>query len=284
MLVNMVKETGLPLETVLKRLSAYGTVMHEGEVRAVKYLRKVPLRSDTENINWFGEKISPDTARSYIFSELTSKDKLSKRAEGLGITTKELAKAYRKLLNDIVADKSNLNPGKDAKNVPMFDINHIDYSVLAKLMPGDVKKHIDYFSQNKAEKKMMDDILAEVRALSDVAIMLNKQANYWSPQVDNLVDFYGYKNYVTYKGKPIVDEDADLFYGGEQKLGRELQEKPYAQEGRYTLPDNPILTMMADASIAASRSGRKDVTKNLYNLARSEILGKVEKIVSFEER
>ena len=284
MLVNMVKETGLPLETVLKRLSAYGTVMHESEVRAVKYLRKVPLRSDTENINWFGEKISPDTARSYIFSELTSKDKLSKRAEELGTTTKEVAKAYRKLLDDIVADKNNLNPGKDAKNVPMFDKDHIDYSVLAGLMPEDVKKHIDYFNQNKTEKKMMDDILAEVRALSDVTIMLNKQANYWSPQVDNLVDFYGYKNYVTYKGKPIVDEDADLFYGGEQKLGRELQQKEYTQEGRYTLPDNPILTMMADASIAASRSGRKDVTKNLYNLARSEILGKVEKIVSFEER
>lgn len=284
MLVNMVKETGLPLDTVLKRLSAYGTVMHESEVRAVKYLRKVPLRSDTENVNWFGEKISPATARNYIFSELTSKDTLAKRAKDLGTTTKEIAKAYRKLLDDIVADKNNLDPGKDAKKVPLFDRDHIDYSVLAGLMPEDVKKHIDYFNQNKTEKKMMDDILAEVRALSDVTIMLNKQANYWSPQVDNLVDFYGYKNYVTYKGKPIVDEDADLFYGGEQKLGRELQQKEYTQEGRYTLPDNPILTMMADASIAASRSGRKDVSKNLYNLARSEILGKVEKIVSFEER
>lgn len=284
MLVNMVKETGLPLETVLKRLSAYGTVMHESEVRAVKYLRKVPLRSDTENVNWFGEKISPATAHSYIFSELTSKDKLAKRAEGLGVTTKELAKAYRKLLDDIVADKNNLNPGKDAKNVPLFDRDHIDYSVLAGLMPEDIKKHLDYFNQNKTEKKMMDDILAEVRALSDVTIMLNKQANYWSPQVDNLVDFYGYKNYVTYKGKPIVDEDADLFYGGEQKLGRELQQKEYTQEGRYTLPDNPILTMMADASIAASRSGRKDVSKNLYNLVDAKLIDGNIKIVSFEER
>jgi hypothetical protein len=285
LLVKMVQETGQSLDTVLKRLAAYGTVMHEGEVRAVKYLRNVPLRSDLENINWFGEKISPATARSYVFSELTSKDKLAKKAESLGMTPKELAKAYRKLLDGIVADKKNLDPGKDAKNVPKFDVNHDSYSVLAGLAPEDVKKHLDFFDQNKAEKKMMDEILGEVRAVSDAAIMLNKQANYWSPQVDNLVDFYGYTNYVTYKGKPVEKEDADLFYGGDQSLGRELQQKEFTQEGRYTLPDNPILTMMADASIAASRSGRKDVTKNLYNLVKEGLIdGKVEKVVSFEER
>jgi hypothetical protein len=43
--------------------------------------------------------------------------------------------------------------------------------------------------------------------------------------------------------------------------------------------------MMADASIAASRSGRKGVTKVLYNLVNQGLVdGKIEKIVSFEER
>jgi hypothetical protein len=43
--------------------------------------------------------------------------------------------------------------------------------------------------------------------------------------------------------------------------------------------------MMADASIAASRSGRKDVTKALFNLVDTGLVaGKIEKIVSFEER
>jgi hypothetical protein len=288
MLVKMVEDTGQTLDTVLQRLAAYAQVMHESEVRAVKYLRTVLLRSDLKNINWFGETVSPATVRNNIFSELTSEGKFEKKAESLGMTTKELAKAYRKLLDDIVADKKNLDPGKDGKNVPKFDVNHLDYSVLAGLTPEDVQRHIATFDQNKAERKMMDDILTQVRALSDVTIMLNKQANYWSPQVDNLVDFYGYENYVTYKGKPVVAEDADLFYGGENKLGRELQQKEFAQEGRYTLPDNPILTMMADASIAASRSGRKDVTKTLFNLVKNKgnelIDGEVVKIVSFEEK
>lgn len=288
MLINMVQETGQPLDTVLQRLSAYGQVMHESEVRAVKYLRKADniLRSDIKNINWFGDVITPATAHSNIFAELTSKNALAKRAESLGMTTKDLAQAYRKLLDDIVADKNNLDPSK----AHLHDANSYHYDVLAGLTPEDVQRHLATFDQNKAEKKMMDSILAELRALSDVTIMLNKQANYWSPQVDNLVDFYGYKNYVTYKGKPVEKEDADLFYGGENKLGKELQQKEFTQEGRYTLPDNPILTMMADASIAASRSGRKDVTKVLYNLVKPDkdgktlIDGKVEKIVSFEER
>ena len=287
MLVNMVKETGQPLDTVLQRLAAYGQVMHEGEVRAVKYLRNVPLRSDdmAKNINWFGKVVTPATARNEIFSELTSKDGLAKRADSLGMTTKDLAKAYRKLLDDIVADNKNLDPGKKGENIPRFDVNNASYSVLAGLETSDVQRHLAKFDENKAEKKMMDDILAELRALSDVTIMLNKQANYWSPQVDNLVDFYGYKNYVTYKGKPIEKEDADLFYGGDNRLGRELQQREYTQEGRYTLPDNPILTMMADASIAASRSGRKDVSKTLYNLVDQKLIdGEVEEIVPFESR
>ena len=283
MLVKMVEETGQPLDTVLKRLAAYGQVMHESEVRAVKYLRKVPLRSDdmAKNINWFGKVITPATARSEIFADLTSKDALARRADSLGMTSKELAQAYRKLLDDIVADKNNLDPSKPH----LHDVNSYHYSVLAGLETDDVQRHLATFDQNKAEKKMMDDVLAELRALSDVTIMLNKQANYWSPQVDNLVDFYGYKNYVTYKGKPVEKEDADLFYGGDNRLGKELQQREYTQEGRYTLPDNPILTMMADASIAASRSGRKDVTKTLYNLVKQELIdGKIEKVVSFEER
>jgi hypothetical protein len=288
MLVNMVKETGQSVDVILQRLAAYGEVMHESEVRAVKYLKNVPLRSDdmAKNINWFGKVITPATARNEILSDLTSKDGLAKRADSLGMATKDLAKAYRKLLDDIVADKNNLDPSKSH----LHDVDSYHYSVLAGLETSDVQRHLATFNENKAEKKMMDDILAELRALSDVTIMLNKQANYWSPQVDNLVDFYGYKNYVTYKGKPVEKEDADLFYGGDNRLGKELQQREYTQEGRYTLPDNPILTMMADASIAASRSGRKGVSKVLYNLVKPDkdgrtlIDGKVEQIVSFEER
>jgi len=285
MLVDMVKKTGLTLDEAMQHLAAYGQVMHESEVRKVKYLKNVPLRSDdmAKNINWFGKMIPPATARDNIFEDLTSGG-FEAKAESLGMTSKDLAKAYRKLLEDIVADKKNLDPGPDNKFVPQHDVNSDKYTVLAGLTPADVKNHIDNFNKNPEQKKIMDAVLKQVRELSDVTIMLNKQANYWSPQVDNLVNFYGYENYVTYKGKPMQEEDADLFYGGEQRLGKELQQREYTQEGRYTLPDNPILTMMADASIAAARSGRKDVTKTLDNLVKTGLVAGERKIVPFADR
>jgi hypothetical protein len=285
MLVDMIKKTGMTFDEVMVNLAAYGQVMHEPEVRMVKYLKNVRLRSDLENINWFGgDPISPATARDNIFEDLTSGG-FEAKAESLGMTSKDLAKAYRKLLEDIVADKKNLDPGPDNKFVPQHDVNSDAYTVLGGLTPADIKNHMDSFNKNPDQKRMMDAILKEVRELSDVTIMLNKQANYWSPQVDNLVNFYGYKNYVTFKGKPEREEDADLFYGGDQRLGKELQQKEYTREGRFSLPDNPILSMMADASVAAARSGRKDVSKALYNLAKTELIdGKIEKIVPFADR
>jgi hypothetical protein len=285
MLVDMVKKTGLTLDEAMQHLAAYGQVMHESEVRKVKYLKNVPLRSDdmAKNINWFGKMIPPATARDNIIADLTSGG-FEAKAESLGMTSKDLAKAYRKLLEDIVADKKNLDPGPDNKFVPQHDVSSDKYTVLAGLTPADVKNHIDNFNKNPEQKKIMDAVLKQVRELSDVTIMLNKQANYWSPQVDNLVNFYGYENYVTYKGKPMQEEDADLFYGGEQRLGKELQQREYTQEGRYTLPDNPILTMMADASIAAARSGRKDVTKTLDNLVKTGLVAGERKIVPFADR
>ncbi len=285
MLVDMIKKTGMTFDEVMVNLAAYGQVMHEPEVRMVKYLKNVRLRSDLENINWFGgDPISPATTRDKIFEDLTSGG-FEAKAESLGMTSKDLAKAYRKLLEDIVADKKNLDPGPDNKFVPQHDVNSDAYTVLGGLTPADIKNHMDSFNKNPDQKRMMDAILKEVRELSDVTIMLNKQANYWSPQVDNLVNFYGYKNYVTFKGKPEREEDADLFYGGDQRLGKELQQKEYTREGRFSLPDNPILSMMADASVAAARSGRKDVSKALYNLAKTELIdGKIEKIVPFADR
>ena len=284
MLVDMIKKTGMTFDEVMVNLAAYGQVMHEPEVRMVKYLKNVPMRSDLNNINWFGKTVSPATARDNIFEDLTSGG-FEAKAESLGMTSKDLAKAYRKLLEDIVADKKNLDPGPDNKFVPQHDVSSDKYTVLGGLTPADIKNHMDSFNKNPDQKRMMDAILKEVRELSDVTIMLNKQANYWSPQVDNLVNFYGYKNYVTFKGKPEREEDADLFYGGDQPLGKELQQKEYTREGRFSLPDNPILSMMADASVAAARSGRKDVSKALYNLAKTELIdGKIEKIVPFADR
>lgn len=267
---KFVKEQNIDLQTALQKLAAYGVVLHEGEVRAVKFLRKVPLRNDIESVEWFGKKISPATARDNIFKDLESKE-FVKTAEGLGMTPDELARAYRKLLDAIVKVKTNLDPGTvETPLIEQHDINNTMYNVVGGLTPTDTKRYIDEFKKDAKTKAAMDEILDKLKDVSDVTIELNKDANYWSQPVTNLVSFYGYEHYVPYKGKPITEEDRKFFVG--EHLGKEHQNAEYTQEGRLDLPENPILRMLADAHLSAARAARKDVMPALFHSANKSKL------------
>jgi hypothetical protein len=262
---KFVKEQNIDLQTALQKLAAYGIALHEGEVRAVKFLRKVPLRNDIESVEWFGKKISPATARDNIFKDLESKE-FVKTAEGLGMTPDELARAYRKLLDAIVKVKTNLDPGTvETPLIEQHDINNTMYNVVGGLTPADTKRYMDGFKKDAKTKASMDEILDKLKAVSDVTIELNKDANYWSQPVTNLVSFYGYEHYVPYKGKPITEDDRKFFVG--EHLGKEHQNAEYTQEGRLDLPENPILRMLADAHLSAARAARKDIMPALFHSA-----------------
>jgi hypothetical protein len=283
---ELMQKTGNDLDTVLQNLSAYGIALHEGEVRQVKFLRKIKLRDDINTVEWDGKKISPATAKARIFEELTSKN-FATVAKNYGVTSEKLAKEYRKLLEKIVSVDTNIHPdvSKEQRSP-----DHLDYNVVGELTPKDVKRHLDYFAKDK-NKDLMDKILKEMSALSKKTIELNKDANYWSPQVSNLTNFYGYENYVPYKGKLVNEKDKNLFLG--EYLGKEYQQAEYTQEGRVSLPDNPILQMFAEAHLSAARAGRKDVLKSIYHMVQPNKLYKdgqglinaeVKKIIAFEDR
>lgn len=283
---ELMEKSGDKFDTVLQNLSAYGIALHESEVRQVKFLRKIKLRDDINSVNWDGKKISPATAKARIFEELTSKN-FETIAKNYGMTAEKLAKEYRKLLEKIVSVDTNIHPdvSKEQRSP-----DHLDYNVVGELTPKDVKRHLDYFAKDK-NKDLMDKILKEMSDLSKKTIELNKEANYWSPQVSNLTNFYGYENYVPYKGKLVNDKDKNLFLG--EYLGKEYQQAEYTQEGRVSLPDNPVLQMFAEAHLAAARAGRKDVLKSIYHMVQPNELYKegqglinaeVKKIIAFEDR
>jgi hypothetical protein len=283
---ELMQKTGNDLDTVLQNLSAYGIALHESEVRQVKFLRKIKLRDDINTVEWDGKKISPATAKARIFEELTSKN-FATVAKNYGVTPEKLAKEYRKLLEKIVSVDTNIHPdvSKEQRSP-----DHLDYNVVGELTPKDVKRHLDYFAKDK-NKDLMDKILKEMSALSKKTIELNKDANYWSPQVSNLTNFYGYENYVPYKGKLVNEKDKNLFLG--EYLGKEYQQAEYTQEGRVSLPDNPILQMFAEAHLSAARAGRKDVLKSIYHMVQPNKLyeggqglinAEVKKIIAFEDR
>lgn len=283
---ELMEKSGKSFEDALQDLSAYGIALHEGEVRQIKFLRKIKLRDDINTVEWDGKKISPATAKARIFEELTSKN-FETIAKNYGMTAEKLAKEYRKLLEQIVSVNTNIHPdvSKEQRSP-----DHLDYNVVGELTPKDVKRHLDYFAKDK-NKDLMDKILKEMSNLSKKTIELNKEANYWSPQVSNLTNFYGYENYVPYKGKLVNDKDKNLFLG--EYLGKEFQQAEYTQEGRTSLPDNPVLQMFAEAHLAAARAGRKDVLKSIYHMVQPNELYKdgqglinaeVKKIIAFEDR
>jgi hypothetical protein len=117
-----------------------------------------------------------------------------------------------------------------------------------------------------------------------------------SKYAKNYIMFYGYENYVPFKGKGQFNEDkADIFNVDSRRLGGELQDQIHTFEGRTTVPDNPILQVMADGAQAAMRAGRRNVTQAIYNAVNDGTLkggvmkftdknGKKVDYVSFEDR
>jgi hypothetical protein len=283
---ELMEKSGKDFDVVLQDLSAYGIALHESEVRQVKFLRKIKLRDDINTVEWDGKKISPATAKARIFEELTSKN-FATVAKSYGMTPEKLAKEYRKLLEKIVSVDTNIHPdvSKEQRSP-----DHFDYNVVGNLTPETVKGYLEEANKDK-NKDLMDKILKEMSDLSKKTIELNKEANYWSPQVSNLTNFYGYENYVPYKGKLVNEKDKNLFLG--EYLGKEYQQAEYTQEGRVSLPDNPVLQMFAEAHLAAARAGRKDVLKSIYHMVQPNELYKdgqglinaeVKKIIAFEDR
>lgn len=291
LVTELVKAEGTDLDTVLKKLGAYGIVMHESEVRKVKFLREVGkkyLRSDDASkvINWFGDKITPATAADNIQKDLSSKN-FSKKAESLNMTSEELAFEYRKFMEQLVARKDLIKPNTPPEKL---DVNNTDYHVVGQLTADRVARFKQYFNAEK-NVSLIKEIYSELNKLSEATIELNKQANYWSPQVTNLKAFYNYKYYAPFKGKPLTNEDKELFIT--EFIGKEYQQAEYTQEGRISLPDNPVLRMLAEGALSAARAGRKDVIKAMYHASQPNKYNKtgqglidaqVLKIIPFENR
>lgn len=142
------------------------------------------------------------------------------------------------------------------------------------------------------DKALLDNILDQVKTLNDATAELNKIANYWSQPVTNIVNFYGWQYYTPFKGKKYSrHSDADELLDFDSKRnGKELQELAYTFEGRESVAENPILQVLADASRAAARAGRRNLTTSILNAitpnaeGKKLLEGKVVQTIKFEDR
>ena len=269
------EKRGMNINDAVNELGLFTIALHEAERRKTLYLRDVPLKTEEKIlVNAKGVTVTPEEARQEILGYL-AKHELDETG----------AKYLRDQLEKIVADKNNLSA--DPKVASELDINNRKYSV-AGYEQDQIDSMMKEYNRNKVD---VDPILKQIKEVNKAVIELNSAANYMSKYAKNYIMFYGYENYVPFKGKGQFNEDkADIFNVDSRRLGGELQDQIHTFEGRTTVPDNPILQVMADGAQAAMRAGRRNVTQSIYNAVKDGTLkGSVMKFgdkdyVSFEDR
>lgn len=281
------KKRDLNINDAVNELGLFAIALHEDERRRTLYIRNVPLVGENPSDknpaiptlkDAKGNSVTPYEARKTILKYL---DKHYLDETG--------AKYLRDQLEKIVNDKNNLS--KEDSDKLNLDINSQKYNV-AGFSPEQIKVAKAEYNKNKTDA---DVILKEIKELNKAVIELNEKANYLSKYAKNYFMFYGYENYVPFKGKHFNEDKADIFNVDSRKLGGELQDQVHTFEGRLTVPDNPILQVMADGAQAAMRAGRRDVTQAIYNAVNDRTLqgsimkfkdadGKEKDYISFEDR
>ena len=269
--------SGLTSKEATERLHVYLMGLHEGERRDVKYMMNVPLKND-KILKIGNEVMSPAEFRERIMDEVLS-----------GTLNKTQIETARNALNNVVA-KYKDPTGSSPNGYKSVNRDHEDYSVIGGYTPKSIQNFIDSYEKDP-NKKEVDKVIAAMRKLQDATKELNKEANYWSAPVQSLVDFYGWKNYVPFAGKEKYTNDADAALDFNSKRnGRELQEGQNSFEGRETDSDNSIVQSLTDATRAAMRAGRRDVTLAIKNAVAKDkdgnqlLKGRIFKTIPFADR
>ena len=265
------KAKGVNEEQALKELQAVFVALHEGERRQAKYLMTVPLTADA-------------AAQRKAILELVRSNQIDE----------DTARTLRTMLNDLVANnKMEKGFDDDGPSNRSTDIESDEYNV-AGIRPKVIQETLT--KQYEPNKELIDPIREALQKIHDVTIELNKRGNYFSQPVSNIVAFYGFKNYVPFKGRPgeKVAKIDDLLNFDSEYNGREMQEAAFAFEGRVSESDNVLLQSLSDGVRAAMRAGRGGtaadgtqfgISQAVKNAINQKLLaGKKLKTIKFEDR
>jgi hypothetical protein len=269
--------------------------LHESERRHIKFIKNVPL-NETINLKWTdkngkSEMVSANEFRRRILEELSSNESL----------TEADIKAHRENLEYIVQNYADINGGvpSNAKigikgNPEALNEQSQLYDVTKKTHTSQQKIR-DRLNKNPKEKESIEKIQALMQPIHKTTLLLNKMANYNTSLSQNLIDFYGFENYIPLKGVPkknlqgerigeAEDYDADFDYTGE-RLSGELRQIPQGFESRDSESSNGVTQTIVDAIQSTARAGRKDITQAIINLIdQGHIKGKIGPKLPLSER
>lgn len=263
---------GLDEKQTLALLHTYIIGLHDRERRHQKFLREVPLNK------------TADDERKTIYKKLASQATIKGLANPQ--TRDQTFKEIDKLLADLealVADPKNRklpSPAEPKNSETSEDYNPLGYSDAV------ATEFLDRFNadKDKADIQALFDKLKEIQKITED---LNRDANYFTPAVEAVIHFYGWKNYFPFKGKPDQTNKYDSVYDlTSEKLGGDYAQGEMVTTGRQSDSDNPILQVLTEATRSAMRAGHKEVPHAMKNLLKAGIVAgtKKPKNIPFEER
>jgi hypothetical protein len=291
------KGAGYTAQRAVEELHKILEAVHEPERRMVKYLLSVPLKpiaaARREQIIKLLDNNKMSVAQAKQLRIALEDIVLEKDAKGeIVLGNDGYPKPNMKYVDPLGSSSRSKTMGGEA--VPFninFDAESYNATGIELNAARDIRKQLETHPQATEIKMVMEAL----QKLHQETTSLNKLANYWSQPVSNRVAFYGFGNYVPLKGKPNpqrVDEDLDFDTMGGN--GKELQESPGTMDGRFSVSNNPILQTMTDATRAAMRAGRRNLTQAIKNsldydkeknpYGQNALKGYVKQTIKFEER
>lgn len=286
------KKSGLTINEALARLHIILEARHEPERRRVKYIKTVPLENESKRIKFEGKEYSAEGFREAVMRELAqpayavTEDMTQEQINELDQKRKERALDLRAMLDKVVDDKTfhakQIN--KKPTTPEMFNQNNAMYNVIANRTPRQIAAILKERVTPETEKEV-EAVVEALRKVNQMTQTLNKMANYHSQPASNVIDFYNFKDYVPFKGRPGLRQIDEEFNIDSRRIGGDLQEGQNPFGGRESESENPLLQSLADGASAAMRAGRKDLTLAIKNAVKDKLLmGRVKDTIKFEDR
>jgi len=305
------------------------TGQHELERREIKYMLGVPLSDDKfiTYVNSNGQTIqtSPAALRIDIMDAITgSKSEISKKIlNGYKQTLLKLANPNNTVNGKQTVDEENgvrykqTSKYKTSKGGSIditnseYDVTNLSYDAAVKVRNefNSLKiKNPKLYTSIKKVQEHMDKIQRGIKPNAKNSkgvkgiLELNQIGNFNPVQAMNIIDMYGWQNYIPLKGRKEDSEEMNAALDPNSssiKLSRKDKTVAATFEGNIGDAADPFVQLVVDASQAASRAGRIKFTEAIYNAitqklrykdaanneqTRGSLDGKIEKIFTYDQR
>ena len=259
------------------------TGLHEFERRQIRYILDSPLSTDKIIQLANGKTISPADLRVDIMKVITTKtwadpnerlNALKGYKEQLIKLTNPTTKISGQPTLDAIAGKAYLS-NKVGGSIDIFSSSY-DVSSLNAQTAESIRSRFKLLeASNPALYNSMNAVKNSMGVISTATKDLNAMGNYANQQALNIIDFYGWDNYIPLKSKRDQDSTSEdiarILDPTSTRLSRSLKKLESSFEGNQQDAEQPFTQVIVDASLAAARAGRINYTQSIYNAITSEI-------------